>query len=396
MSRQPTPLGTWGVVRVDRATAKTWRARAHYRDMDGKLRKVEARGPSAASARQQLHLKLQHRQTPRSSIVSAASTIGQLAEVFLVELERSDKASRTKDKYATTVKKYIAPKLASIRIGEASPGVIDYFIRNVADNTGPSTARTCGAVLSWMFKIALRHDAVSVNPVLGLSIPRTQTAKPQALDAAQFQELRTKLIAWEKEPALGRTRTQELHEMVDFLISTGVRPGELLALRWDDLDLESDPPTIFVNATVIRTSNGGVAIQNHPKSQHGIRHVTVPAYLVAQLQDRRERQVKALTPNPLNLIFPSSTGTVSDANNVGKTWRKAADSIGFGWVTLKTFRKANATLIARTMGVEAAAYQAGHSKVSMTAKHYVEEYKEALDTRAVLEPFKPPSGPSMS
>jgi len=61
--------------------------------------------------------------------------------------------------------------------------------------------------------------------------------------------------------------------MVDFLISTGVRPGELLALRWDDLDLESDPPTIFVNATVIRTSNGGVAIQNHPKSQHGIRHV---------------------------------------------------------------------------------------------------------------------------
>ena len=106
--------------------------------------------------------------------------------------------------------------------------------------------------------------------------------------------------------------------------------------------------------------------------------------------------MKALTPNPLNLIFPSSTGTVSDANNVGKTWRKAADSIGFGWVTLKTFRKANATLIARTMGVEAAAYQAGHSKVSMTAKHYVEEYKEALDTRAVLEPFKPQPGPSMS
>jgi hypothetical protein len=58
-------------------------------------------------------------------------------------------------------------------------------------------------------------------------------------------------------------------------------------------------------------------------------------------------------------------------------------------VTLKTFRKANATIIARTMGVEAAAYQAGHSKVSMTQKHYVEECKEARDTRGALNAFNP-------
>jgi hypothetical protein len=51
------------------------------------------------------------------------------------------------------------------------------------------------------------------------------------------------------------------------------------------------------------------------------------------------------------------------------------------------FRKANATLIARTMVAETAAYQAGHPKVSMTRKHYVEEYKEAIDTRAVLIAF---------
>jgi integrase len=50
---------------------------------------------------------------------------------------------------------------------------------------------------------------------------------------------------------------------------------------------------------------------------------------------------------------------------VGKTWRKAADAFGHSRVTFKTFRKANATLIARTVGAETAAYQAGHSKVSM-------------------------------
>lgn len=399
MSRYPLPLGTWGTIRTERATAKTWRARTNFRDMDGKLRQVEAHGPSAAAARRNLQIRLQKRQTPRNSLIASTDKISQLADLYLLELDRSDKAARTKDKYAYSVKKYITPRLGSIRIGEATSGVIDYFIRDVVDSAGPATARTCGAVLSWMFKIARRHDAVTVNPALGITIPRTRSAKPHALTPEQFQDLRSKLIAWENEPALGRNRTQELHQIADFLIFTGLRAGELFALRWEDVELDATPPTVFINATVIRTSNGGVTIQDHPKSQHGIRHVTAPDFLATQLRKRLSHQANVAAPNPLNLIFPSSTGTVCDPNNVGKTWRKAADAIGYPWVTFKTFRKTNATIIARTMGVEAAAYQAGHSKVSMTRKHYVEEYKDALDTRAALNAFNPdpprPSGMGM-
>lgn len=389
MSKYPLPLGTWGLIRTDKATARSWRARAKYRDLDGTTRKVEARGPSAAAATRNLQIKLQKRQTPRNAIVASTNKISHLAEVFMAELERSDKAARTKDKYSFTVKKYISPGIGSIRVGEATPGVVDHFIRNVVDTAGPATARTCGAVLSWMFKIALRHDAVSINPVLGLSIPKSHAAKPQALDPEQFLDMRTKLIAWEQEPARGRNRSQDLHEIADFLVNTGLRTGELFALGWTDIDLDADPPTVHVHATVIRTSIGGVTIQDHPKSEHGIRYVTVPPYLAAALRNRRARQNNSGAPNPMGLVFPSSTGTVCDQNNVGKTWRKAADAIGYRWVTLKTFRKANATLIARTMGAEAAAYQVGHSKVSMTRKHYVEEYKEAIDTRAVLGAFNP-------
>ena len=85
--------------------------------------------------------------------------------------------------------------------------------------------------MSWMFKLALRHDALTVNPVIGVSIPRNKTANPQALDATQYQDLREKLIGWETAPALGRPRSQELHEIADCLIATGARPGELFALR---------------------------------------------------------------------------------------------------------------------------------------------------------------------
>lgn len=387
MARLPIPLGNWGVIRTKRMTPRSWRARAYYRDMDGVLRLVEARGSSSAEAQRNIQVKLKERQTPRNGLVSAMDRINKLIDVFLVEMEASDKADRTKDKYSYCVKKYIQPALGSVRISEVTSGVVDHFIRSLVADVGSSTARSCGAVLSWMFKVALRHDAVKINPVVGVSIPKNSTAKPQALNMAQYQDLRNKLIAWEQEPALGRPRTQELHEIADFLVGTGLRPGELLALHWGDLDLESDPPTAFIHATVIRTTSGGVRIQNHPKSRHGVRRVVLPAFLVVALRNRLAHQQVTNSPNLTNLIFPSSTGTICDANNVGKVWRKAANSIGYDWVTFRTLRKSNATAIARAMGAEAAAYQLGHSKIAMTQEHYIEEYKEALDTRSVLDGF---------
>lgn len=389
MSRQPLPLGAWGTIHTKRTSAKTSLAETRYRDMDGKVRRVEARGPSAAAARRELQQKLANRKTPRFGLVTSTDKIDRLIEIFLVDLEASDRAARTKDKYAYMVQKHISPRIGSIRIGEATSGLVDHFIRSVVEDSGPSTARTCGAVLSWMFKVALRHDAVVVNPVLGVSIPRLRTKKPQALDAEQYQDLRKKLIAWERTPRLGRPRSQELHEISDALVALGVRPGELFSLLWEDLAIEANPPTVFVHTTVIRTTDGGVRIQDHPKTQHGIRRLTVPDFLVKQLRKRRIRQSRSAIPNPLGLIYPSSTGTVLDANNVGKIWRVASDAIGYDWVTLKTFRKTNATMIARTLGAEAAAYQAGHSKVSMTQEHYIEEHRGALDTRAVIDVFKP-------
>lgn len=279
-----------------------------------------------------------------------------------MEFEASDKADRTKEKYSYCIKKYIAPAIGEVGVGEATSGVIDNFIRNLMEDAGPSTARSSGAFMSWMFEDALRHDAVTVNPVIGISIPRNKSAKPQALDAAHYQDLRDD---WETTPTLGWPRTQELHEFDDCLIASGAQPGEFSALTWEDNELNAEPPTVFINATVIRNSTGGVRIQDYPNYQHGIHHLPLPDFLVEYLRERRNRLEELGTPSPLNLVFPSSTGTVCDANNVGKPWCKVTDSHGYAWVTLKSFRKVNATFMARALGPEAAAYQAGLSKVSM-------------------------------
>ena len=105
MGKYPLPLGAWGRIRVEELGTNRGRARAKYRDLDGITRLVEARGGSRTAAQRALQIRLQQRQTPRNSLLAPTSKISQLAEVFLIELDRSDKVSRTKDKYSTTVRK---------------------------------------------------------------------------------------------------------------------------------------------------------------------------------------------------------------------------------------------------------------------------------------------------
>lgn len=84
MSRQPLPLGAWGSIHTKRSSAKSWLAESRYRDMDGKVRRVEARGPSAAAARRELQQKLANRKTPRFGLVTSADKIDASLRSFLL------------------------------------------------------------------------------------------------------------------------------------------------------------------------------------------------------------------------------------------------------------------------------------------------------------------------
>ncbi len=81
----------------------------------------------------------------------------------------------------------------------------------------------------------------------------------------------------------------------------------------------------------------------------------------AQCPPTRERHSKPVEPD-LSLIHRFRARRKQRRQDLAQGGRRHR-------LTLKTFRKANATLIARNMGVEAAAYQAGHSKVSMIQQH---------------------------
>jgi integrase len=173
-------------------------------------------------------------------------------------------------------------------------------------------------------------------------------------------------------------------DVVDIMLATGARIGEALAIRWKDIDLKSEKPTVTVNGTIVYMPRQGLTIQDHPKSANSRQRYFLPAFAVEMLL---RRQIGQLEANPWDVVFPSAVGTLRDPNNFRKQWCTAREELGFGWVTPHTFRKTVGTLLAASGGMAAASAQLGHSSGNVTSKHYVQRMHVAPDNTAILQSF---------
>ena len=183
---------------------------------------------------------------------------------------------------------------------------------------------------------------------------------------------------------MGPRKSKDLVDKVDLFIATGLRPGELLGLLWEDVNFEVEPPTVEVTGTIKRTSKDGLHRQAYPKSEHGKRILGLPPFAVRMLAARKLAEDPG--SNPMGLIFPSQSGTVPDPGNFRRQWREARGE-EFGWVKPSSFRKAVATLIEREAGSLVASRQLGHSSDAVTLRHYIERNRATPDTTSILEQF---------
>jgi integrase len=153
------------------------------------------------------------------------------------------------------------------------------------------------------------------------------------------------------------------------MLATGARIGEVLALRWSDVDLAASPPTVTISGTVVRVPGEGMIIQDHPKSASGRRRLIIPGFLVDVLL---RRQVEQVEPAESDVVFPSGVGTLRDPSNFRDQWRQARDRLGLNWVTPHSFRKSVATVMSDKDGnSRGAADQLGHAGTAITEKRYV-------------------------
>lgn len=381
MARPTHPIGTFGKITTTEVRSGVYRARTRFRDFDGVTRGVTATGRSAAAATRDLKTKIADRNAPSGDLISPNMRISQVAEIWL-SLYRAEQRSEatTANEYQRIIDNVINPAIGNIRLREATAGRVERLIKSQKSHSRQKKTKT---VLKMMLDAAVIDDALPANPVSSTSRLRGQKNDVQALSLQDLQTVRSAVESWMNKKRPGPKPTTDMPDIIDLLLGTGCRIGEVLALRWKDIDLSATPKTATISGTIKTETGKGTYRKSKPKSDASKRTIALPPFAVDVLMRRRVDQ----PTNRLNAVFATRNGTWHQVGNIERRWRTIRADTGLDWVTPHTFRKTVATLIDRQVGSGTAARILGHSSDAITKEFYIEKDRSTPDVTDLLQSF---------
>ncbi|QNA93219.1 tyrosine-type recombinase/integrase [Microbacterium sp. Se63.02b] len=381
MARPPLVLGTWGKIkRAQRGGS--WIAYARFRDYDGVTRQVERGGHTGAAAERALLAALRDRARLPNEDLTPETRLNRVIDDWDKHLDDRDLSDGSRVTYRRQLR-HVRKAMGSLQLREVTVQAVDRFLTALQASSGPETARITRVVLSGVCQRAVRKGAMATNPVRDAdTIPRKKPVV-ETLDVEAVGIVRSQLRAWDAgRDARGRARVTDLADPVDMIVGTGIRTGELFAVRWEDLELDLDVPLVHVTGTAVHKPKVGLVRQPYPKTEESNRSLRLPQFVVEMLLRRRVESTS-------EYVFDSTAGTLRSPNNFRTQWRTFRAASGYeDWVVPKTFRKAVATLVATVAGDDVAGDQLGHVKGStVTRKNYIKRLHLGPDVREILEQF---------
>ena len=382
MPRQRLAPGEHGKI-TERADGKTFYATTYVRLHSGKLREREASyHKSAEDARRELKRRIAAELAAGepTGVINHRTTLSELFGTWIPTKIAEDRiGERTATLYRDTWRLHGEQQLGALRISELSTSRADAHLKALPS----SAAIYMRIILSGMYSVAVRFDVIAHNPIRETKTAKTERKPARALTAMEFEQVRQAVKAFTERKGPGPRRGRMLPAFIELLAATGARPGEVLAIRWEDVDLLGTPPTATVNGTVVdagRVAGKPLHRQNARKGGAPPHTVSLPAFGVEVLAD-----LYAVT-GPAGPVLTNRDGGLVALTNIRSALREAlADHEDLQWVTPHSFRRSVATVVRDGLGVEAAQRQLSHAQLATTEGHYVQRVTAGPDTRAVLE-----------
>lgn len=290
-------------------------------------------------------------------------TVGRYLDRWFRDIASPRLAPNTQRRYALDVRR-IRTHLGSVRLTALTPRHVQEMI-DVLSTAGmaPRSIRHCRAVL----RVAL-HDAegdgligpTTVNAAKRVRTPRVAQTRPEAIPMTQARAF---IAALHGDP---------LEPLVTTAIGTGLRQGELLGLRWADVDL--DAAILHVRNQLQR--HDGVYQLRAPKTADSQAPVPLPAFVVERLRAHRAAQnaerLRAGTAwIDQDLVFCTPRGTPLNGPSTTHTFQKRLVAAGVQPVRFHDLRHAAASLLfAAGASMKEVQVILRHSRLSTTADIY--------------------------
>jgi integrase len=280
----------------------------------------------------------------------------------------------------TTFDAHFLPALGDLPLNEITASNIQNIYNKMLDaGLSPNSVRRYHSRLKSCLDLAVKQGKIEINPCRRVELPRAKKPKNACLEEEEVHKL---LEACSEH--------QLLKTLVPLALASSAREGELLALTWQDVDLEAG--ILRINKSLSRglDQHGRQTISSREtKTESSVREILLPSFAVDALRlhrnEQREWDLSSGRRNRANLIFCTRNGTPIYANNMTRIFKRFATRLGLGHVTFHDLRHTSATMLLED-GASAIAVQQrlGHSDIKITLGVYGHSTKRLQDQAAKL------------
>lgn len=290
---------------------------------------------------------------------------------WLQDYAKPNLAPTTYDGYKIIVERHLIPALGAIKLGELKPMHIQSYQTQKlqkgrrdgqAGGLSKKTLLQHHRVLSKALKQAVRWQLIPYNPAEAVPAPSPDKPEIKVLTAKQVEKLLE--VAGEGT---------WIYYLIYLAVNTGMRRGELLGLRWSDVNFREK--TIYIRQTLVQTTEGTVF--KPPKTKASIRSIEIFDDDVAVLKELKKKQAEYQLfygpeyNNEYNLVLCYEDGSVPSPYTASEKFSKIAKKAGFPEFTLHDLRHTHASLMLEAGApMKVIQERLGHSTITTTMDTY--------------------------
>ncbi len=340
---------------------------------DGKRIRRKVSGRTKQEVRDKL--KAAHAELDRGLHTSATYTVRQAVDDWL-EGGLPRRSERTRSIYREALLPLLE-RIGARPLRELTARDVRKGLEALGDDLSTRYLQIARASLARAIRYAEAHDLVGRNVATLVDAPKGQVGRPsRSLTLDQSLAL------------LEAARGSRLNAYVVLSLTVGVRTEEARELRWDHVDLDGDPGAVRPvppSVAVWRSVRQG----GDTKTAKSRRTLALPQTAVQALREHRKRQAEdRLAAGALwqdhGLVFASAIGTLLDAANVRREFRKITEAagLGIGWAPRDLRHTFVSLMSADGVPIEEIARLAGHNRTATTELVYRHELRPVITTGA--------------
>jgi integrase len=326
----------------------------------GKFMTRSAQTQKAASEK----LKKMQRELEQGLLVPRSQqTVKQFLEHWLEDVHKPPNVRiNTYRIYRQYLDRHILPALGHVRLQQLSPEHIqELYARKVEEGYAAETVRGIHRMLHKALHDAVKWNRVASNVCDKVTQPRQVTYEIHPLTKEQAKAL------------LEAAKGSNLEAILTLAVATGMRRGELLGLRWHDINFAEG--SLVVRHTMDRAGKYGI-IENDPKTEKSKRKIILPRFVLDTLMQHKVDQAKmrekaGLAWQERDIVFSNELGGFTEPTHLNRRFKNLLKKEGLPVIRFHDLRHSAATILLG-MNVPGKVVQEllGHSTISTTIDRY--------------------------